>query len=82
MNEIQKYIAAHEPKMMDDLFSLIRIPQHQCSARAPRRYAGLCGTLGTTVIGSRCGRSIGNALKGQSGCFRSKDRRTRMQRLY
>ena len=26
MNEIQKYIAAHEPKMMDDLFSLIRIP--------------------------------------------------------
>ena len=49
MNEIQKYIAAHEPKMMDDLFSLIRIP-------------------------SRCGRSIGNALTGQSGCFRSKDR--------
>ncbi|MEG0889518.1 MAG: M20/M25/M40 family metallo-hydrolase, partial [Bacteroides sp.] len=26
MNEIQKYIAANEPKMMDDLFSLIRIP--------------------------------------------------------
>ena len=26
MNEIQKYIAANEPKMMNDLFSLIRIP--------------------------------------------------------
>ena len=26
MNEIQKYIIAHEPKMMNDLFSLIRIP--------------------------------------------------------
>ena len=26
MNEIQNYIAANEPKMMDDLFSLIRIP--------------------------------------------------------
>ena len=26
MNEIQKYIAANEPKIMEDLFSLIRIP--------------------------------------------------------
>ena len=26
MNEIQKYIIAHEPEMMNDLFSLIRIP--------------------------------------------------------
>lgn len=26
MNEIKKYIAANEPKMMEDLFSLIRIP--------------------------------------------------------
>ena len=26
MNEIQKYISENEPKMMDDLFSLIRIP--------------------------------------------------------
>ena len=29
MNEIQKYIIAHEPKMMNDLFSLIRIPSIQ-----------------------------------------------------
>ena len=26
MNEIQKYIAANEPQIMEDLFSLIRIP--------------------------------------------------------
>ena len=26
MNEIQKYIAENEPMMMEDLFSLIRIP--------------------------------------------------------
>ena len=26
MNEIQKYIAANEPKIMEELFSLIRIP--------------------------------------------------------
>ena len=26
MNEIQKYIAANEPQMMEDLSSLIRIP--------------------------------------------------------
>lgn len=26
MNEIQKYITANEPKIMEDLFSLIRIP--------------------------------------------------------
>lgn len=26
MNEIQKYISENEPKMLEDLFSLIRIP--------------------------------------------------------
>ena len=35
MNEIQKYIAANEPKIMEDLFSLIRI-QYQCLAGTSR----------------------------------------------
>ena len=33
MNEIQKYIAANEPQIMEDLFSLIRIPSIQRPAR-------------------------------------------------
>ncbi len=80
MNEIQKYIAAHEPKMMDDLFSLIRIPSisalpehHDDMLACAERWAQLLLEAGVDE-------ALVMPLTGQSGCFRSKDRGTRMQK--
>ena len=74
MNEIQKYIAAHEPKMMDDLFSLIRIPSisalpehHDDMLACAERWAQLLLEAGVDE-------ALVMPLTGQSGCFRSKDR--------
>ena len=49
MNEIQKYIAANEPKIMEDLFSLIRIPS---ISALPEHHDDM---LGTTTARSRSG---------------------------
>ena len=38
MNEIQKYIAANEPKIMEDLFSLIRIPSIRPAEQLPEHH--------------------------------------------
>ena len=71
MNEIQKYIIAHEPKMMNDLFSLIRIPSisalpehHDDMLACAERWAQLLLEAGAD-----------EALVMQSDCFRSKDGR-------
>ena len=60
MNEIQKYIAAHEPKMMDDLFSLIRIPSisalpehHDDMLACAERWAQLLLEAGVTLVPHR-----------------------------
>ena len=54
MNEIQKYIAANEPQIMEDLFSLIRIPS---ISALPEHHddAGMCRTLGTVITRSGSG---------------------------
>lgn len=52
MNEIQKYIAANEPKIMEDLFSLIRIPSISALPEHHDDMPGLRPTLGTTTARS------------------------------
>ena len=44
--EIKKYIAENEPKMLEDLFSLIRIPS--ISARATVESSSIPSTIATT----------------------------------
>lgn len=52
--EIKKYITENEPKMLEDLFSLIRIPS--ISAK-PEHHDDAClrRTLGTVAARSRSG---------------------------
>ena len=57
MNEIQKYIIAHEPEMMNDLFSLIRIPSisalpehHDDMLACAERWAQLLLEAGASFI--------------------------------
>ena len=55
MNEIQKYIAANEPKIMEDLFSLIRIPSISALPEHHDDMLACAPTLGTTTARSRSG---------------------------
>ena len=69
MNEIQKYIAANEPKIMEDLFSLIRIPSisalpehHDDMLACAQRWAQLLLEAGVDE-------ALLNGMCRKCGCF-------------